>query len=50
VARVACEQVFQFHQSTLPLSDAFAHCFVGPRFLPATLVTDDRFGKGIAGR
>jgi hypothetical protein len=25
----------------LPLSDAFAHCFVGPRFLPATLVTDD---------
>jgi hypothetical protein len=22
-------------------SDAFAHCFVGPRFLPATLATDD---------
>ena len=25
----------------LPLSGAFAHCFVGPRFLPATLITDD---------
>ena len=25
----------------LPLSDAFAHCFVGARFLPATLATDD---------
>ena len=25
----------------LPLSDALAHCFVGPRFLPATIVTDD---------
>jgi len=25
----------------LMLSGAFAHCFVGPRFLPATLVTDD---------
>ena len=25
----------------LPLSGAFAHCFVGPRFLPATLATDD---------
>jgi hypothetical protein len=24
-----------------PLSNAFAHCFVGGRFLPATLVTDD---------
>jgi len=23
------------------LSDAVAHCFVGPRFLPATLLTDD---------
>ena len=27
--------------SSLPLSEAFAHCFVGARFLPATLVTDD---------
>ena len=26
---------------TIPLSDAFAHCFVGARFLPATLNTDD---------
>ena len=25
----------------LTLSGALAHCFVGPRFLPATLVTDD---------
>jgi hypothetical protein len=25
----------------LPLSAAFAHCFVGPRFFPATLVIDD---------
>jgi len=25
----------------LPVSHAFAHCFVGPRFLPATLLTDD---------
>ena len=25
----------------LPLSNAFAHCFVGPRFFPATLIIDD---------
>jgi hypothetical protein len=25
----------------LPLSEAFAHCFVGPRFFPATLAIDD---------
>ncbi len=25
----------------LPFSQAFAHCFVGPRFLPATLAIDD---------
>jgi hypothetical protein len=25
----------------LPVSNAFAHCFVGARFLPATLATDD---------
>jgi hypothetical protein len=25
----------------LPLSDAFAHCIVGARFLPATIATDD---------
>ena len=25
----------------LPISEAFAHCFVGARFLPATLITDD---------
>lgn len=27
--------------TSLPLSQAFAHCFVGPRFFPATLVIDD---------
>jgi hypothetical protein len=27
--------------ASLPLSGALAHCFVGPRFLPATLATDD---------
>jgi hypothetical protein len=27
--------------SSLPLSSAFAHCFVGARFFPATLATDD---------
>ena len=27
--------------SLLPLSSAFAHCFVGARFFPATLATDD---------
>ena len=26
---------------TLPFSNAFAHCFVGDRFFPATLVIDD---------
>jgi hypothetical protein len=25
----------------LPISEAFAHCFVGARFLPVTLITDD---------
>jgi hypothetical protein len=27
--------------AALPCSDAFAHCFVGARFFPATLATDD---------
>jgi hypothetical protein len=27
--------------AAIPASDAFAHCFVGARFLPATLNTDD---------
>src|SRR6202030_2181709 len=27
--------------ATLPFTQAFAHCFVGARFLPATLATDD---------
>src|SRR5580700_10813717 len=27
--------------SALPFTDALAHCFVGARFFPATLATDD---------
>src|SRR5580692_11821060 len=27
--------------ATLPFTDAFAHCFVGARFFPATLAVDD---------
>ncbi len=27
--------------AALPFTDAFAHCFVGARFFPATLATDD---------
>src|ERR1700676_4465533 len=27
--------------AAVPFTDAFAHCFVGARFLPATLATDD---------
>src|SRR5580658_2970876 len=27
--------------AALPFTDAFAHCFVGARFLPATLTVDD---------
>ncbi len=27
--------------ASLPLSQAFAHCFVGPRFFPSTLIIDD---------
>jgi hypothetical protein len=27
--------------AALPCTDAFAHCFVGARFFPATLATDD---------
>src|SRR6202166_5427683 len=27
--------------AALPFTEAFAHCFVGARFLPATLNTDD---------
>ena len=30
-----------FFFATLPLSTAFAHCFVGARFFPATLAIDD---------
>ena len=32
---------FALSFSLLPLSSAFAHCFVGARFFPATLATDD---------
>jgi len=27
--------------ASVPVSDALAHCFVGARFLPATLTVDD---------
>jgi hypothetical protein len=33
--------VLAFLFACLPVSGAFAHCFVGARFLPATLATDD---------
>jgi hypothetical protein len=38
-----CSRVFAFALLLLPLSlsPALAHCFVGPRFLPATLAIDD---------
>ena len=35
----ACALALVF--AALPCTGAFAHCFVGARFLPATLVTDD---------
>ena len=35
----ACALLIVF--TSLPLSHASAHCFVGPRFFPATLTIDD---------
>ena len=35
----ACALALLF--ATLPFTQAFAHCFVGARFFPATLATDD---------
>ena len=37
----ACALAIGLLLASLPLSGAFAHCFVGPRFFPATLVIDD---------
>jgi hypothetical protein len=33
--------VFAFPLLLILFSDGFAHCFVGARFFPATLATDD---------
>ncbi len=42
-ALLRCSRAFAFTLlfALLPLSNASAHCFVGPRFFPATLVIDD---------
>jgi|SRR6516225_930793 len=39
----SCSRAFALALLFVALSavEAFAHCFVGPRFLPATLATDD---------
>src|SRR5579872_5347208 len=39
----SCSRAFAlaFIFIALSAAEAFAHCFVGPRFLPATLATDD---------
>src|ERR1700758_5183544 len=39
----SCSRAFALALIFVALSaaEAFAHCFVGPRFLPATLATDD---------
>jgi hypothetical protein len=37
----ACALALGLFVTSLSLSSAFAHCFVGPRFFPATLVVDD---------
>ncbi len=41
ILRSCCAAALAFSFSSLPLSSAFAHCFVGARFFPATLATDD---------
>jgi hypothetical protein len=40
---LSCPRVFALSLLFVALSaaEAMAHCFVGPRFLPATLATDD---------
>jgi hypothetical protein len=37
----SCAFVLGLLLVAVPMSQAFAHCFVGPRFFPATLVIDD---------
>ena len=43
LARSGCARAYALALvlAALPFSQAFAHCFVGPRFLPATLAIDD---------
>jgi hypothetical protein len=41
LTRGSCALALALVCAALPLSNAFAHCFVGARFMPATLVTDD---------
>jgi hypothetical protein len=41
IATFGCAAALAFLLSFVPLSGVFAHCFVGARFFPATLVTDD---------
>jgi hypothetical protein len=43
LSSLSCSRAFALALLLVALSaaDAFAHCFVGPRFLPATLATDD---------
>jgi hypothetical protein len=41
LSRRLCAFAFVLMPALLPISQASAHCFVGPRFFPATLVIDD---------
>ena len=41
LTRCWCALILALLYVPVSLSHAFAHCFVGARFLPATLVTDD---------
>ena len=41
LSRRWCAFAFVLMPALLPISQASAHCFVGPRFFPATLVIDD---------
>src|SRR5580693_9143296 len=41
IHRCSCAFALALLFATLPFTQAFAHCFVGARFLPATLATDD---------
>ena len=41
LVRCSCALALALFFSSLLFSNAFAHCFVGARFFPATLATDD---------